>query len=81
MMHARSWTNTDPVMVPRIAKEAYKKSKLLGRLKKGKDDMPKIVELMGKASVLGMVTYERDQDFLIVYDSQRLTFSAYMFVV
>jgi hypothetical protein len=77
-------------MVPRIAKDAYKTSKLpwpLKKFKKGKDDKPKIVELVGndkegkpKASVLGMVTYERDQDFLIVYDSQH-TSSAYMFVV
>jgi CNH domain-containing protein len=55
-------------MVPRIAKEAHEKSWLPEPLKKGKDDRPRIVELVGKASVLGMVTY--DQDFLLVYDSQ-----------
>jgi hypothetical protein len=68
-------------MVPRIAKEAHEKSRLPGPLKKGKDDKPKIVEMVGKASVLGMVTYERDQDFLLVYDSQHFSFSACMFVV
>ena len=66
-------------MVPRIAKEAHKKSRLPSFLKKGKDDKSKIVELVGKASVLGMVTYERDQDFLLVYDSQHFSFSACMF--
>jgi hypothetical protein len=55
-MHARSVANPPPVMVPRIAKAAYEKSKL--------------VELVGKASLLGMVTTERDHDFLLVYDSQ-----------
>jgi len=69
-MHVRSATKPPPVMVPRIAKEAHEKSKLPGALQKGKKDKPKIVELVGKASVLGMVTYERDQDFLLVYDSQ-----------
>jgi hypothetical protein len=66
-------------VVPRIAREAHEKSKLPGPLKKRKNDKPKIVELVGKASVLGMVTYERDHDFLLVYDSQH--FSACMFVV
>ena len=80
-MHARSVTHPAPEMVPRIAKEAYKKSKLPWPFKKGEDDKPKIVEMVGKASVLGMVTYEKDQDFLLVYDSQHLSFSAYMFVV
>jgi len=61
-------------MVPRIAKEAHEKSWLPGPLKKGKDDRPRIVELVGKASVLGMVTYERDKDFLLVYDSQLFFF-------
>jgi hypothetical protein len=86
-MHARSKANPAPEMVPRIAKDAYKKSRLPGPLRKGKDDKPKIVELVGKdkegkakANVLGMVTYERDQDFLLVYDSQHFS-SAYMFVV
>lgn len=71
-------------MVPRIAKEAYKKSKLPGPLKIGKDDKSKFVELVGndkegkpKASVLGMVTYEKDQDFLIVYDSQHFSSALY----
>jgi hypothetical protein len=57
-------------MVPRIAKEAYEKSRIPKSLQIGKKDKPKIVELVGKASVLGMVTYEKDQDFLLVYDSQ-----------
>ena len=57
-------------MVPKYAKEAHKKSKLPKFLQKGKDDKPKIVELLGKTSVLGMVTYDRDHDFLLVYDSQ-----------
>ena len=57
-------------MVPRNAKEAHEKSKLPGPLQKGKNEKPKIVELLGKANVLGMVTYERDHDFLLVYDSQ-----------
>jgi hypothetical protein len=69
-MHARSATKPAPVMVPRIAKEAHEKSKLPKALQKGKNDRPKIVELVAKASVLGMVAYERDQDFLLVYDSQ-----------
>ena len=73
IMHARSAsrvTNPAPEMVPRIAKEAYEKSKRPGPLQKGKSDKPKLVELVGKASVLGMVTNERDRDFLLVYDSQ-----------
>lgn len=71
-MHARRTTKTDPEMVPRIAKEAHKKSKLPKALQMGKDK-PKIVELLGKASALGMVTYEKDQDFLIVYDGQHFS--------
>ena len=87
IMHVRSTTNPapEPQMVPRIAKEAHKESKLpwpLKNLKKGKKDKRKIVEMVGpKASVLGMVKYERDQDFLLVYDSQHFSFSACMFVV
>jgi hypothetical protein len=69
-MHAQSPANPPPEMVPRNAKEAHKKSKLPKWLQKGKNDKPKIVELLGKASVLGMVTYDRDHDFLLVYDSQ-----------
>jgi len=61
--------NPPPEMVPRNAKEAHKKSKLPKWLQKGKNDKPKIVELLGKASVLGMVTYDRDHDFLLVYDN------------
>ena len=57
-------------MVPKHAKEAHEKSKLPKALQRGKNDKPKIVELLGKASVLGMVTYDRDHDFLLVYDSQ-----------
>jgi len=66
-------------MVPRIANEAYEKSNLPRPLQKGKNDKPKIVELMGKARVLGMVTNERDHDLLLVYDSQ--AFLHCMFVV
>jgi hypothetical protein len=77
----RSTTNPapEPQMVPRVAKEAHEKSRLPGPLKK--DDKPKIVEMVGKAIVLGMVAYERDQDFLLVYDSQHFSFSACMFIV
>jgi hypothetical protein len=70
IMHARSATAFTPEMVPRIANETHKKSKLPGPLQKGKDDKLNFVELVGKASVLGMVTIERDHDFLLVYDSQ-----------
>jgi hypothetical protein len=69
-MHARSAAKPPPVVVPKIAKEAHEKSKLPRPLQRGKKDKPKIVELVGKASVLGMVTYDKDQDFLLVYDSQ-----------
>ena len=69
IIHARSAT-APHYMVPRIAKEALEKSKLLGPLQNGKNDKPKIVELVDKATVLGIVMNERDQDFLLVYDSQ-----------
>jgi len=62
-------TNPVPEMVPKIAKEAHEKSMLLrGPLKKLKADKPKIVELVGNAKALGVVAYERDHDFLLVYD-------------
>jgi CNH domain len=77
-MHAQSSTKTTAEMVPKIAKEAHKKSKLPGFLRKGKKDKPKIIELVAKASVLGMVTYERDRDFLLVYDSQALLHLLYV---
>ncbi len=41
------------------------------------NDTPKIVELVGKASILGVVT--RGNDMLVVYNGQ--DFSAFMFVV
>jgi hypothetical protein len=72
-MHARSAANPAPKVVPVFAKEAHEKSKLPGPLQKGKNDKPKVVELVGKASVLGMVTYERDHDFLLVYDGQHFS--------
>lgn len=80
-MYARSEDKPAPVMVPRIAKEAHEKSKLPKAFRKGKNDKPKIVELAGKASVLGMVTYERDQDFLLVYDSQHFSTCMSMFII
>ncbi len=43
----------------------------------GMNDTPKIVELVGKASILGVVT--RGNDMLVVYNGQ--DFSAFMFVV
>jgi len=72
------------VKVPRYAKEAHEQSRLSrlrGALKKEKNDKPKVVELVDKANVLGMVTYEKDQDFLLVYDSQHFSFSTCMFVL
>jgi len=55
-------TKTSPEVVP---KQEPKKSK------KKKDDTPKIVELVDKATVLGMATYEKDlshKEIIIVYN-------------
>jgi hypothetical protein len=38
---------------------------------KTKGDTPKILKLMGKADILGMVTY--DNDILLVYEGQHLS--------
>jgi hypothetical protein len=54
--------------VPKIAEEAHKKSKVPFRKGKPKDDAPKVVQLVAKANVLGMVTYEND--LLLVYNGQ-----------
>jgi len=35
---------------------------------KVKGDMPKILDLMGKTNILGMVLYEREKDILLVYE-------------
>jgi hypothetical protein len=56
-----------PKAVPRIAQEVHKKkSKVPFRKVKVKEDAPKVVQLVAKANVLGMVTHERD--LLLVYN-------------
>jgi hypothetical protein len=46
-----------------------KKSKVPFRKVKVKEDAPKVVQLVAKANVLGMVTHERD--LLLVYNGQQ----------
>jgi hypothetical protein len=53
-----------------VPKQEPKKSK------KKKDDTPKIVGLVDKATVLGMATYEKDlshKEIIIVYNGQQHT--------
>jgi hypothetical protein len=40
-------------------------------LRLGRSDVPKILQLLDKASILGMVTYQND--ILLVYDGQDLS--------
>jgi len=68
--HPQSSTSPSPTVIPDLPNSRRDK-KTLRLVPKAKGDTPKILELMGKADILGMVTY--DNDILLVYEGQHLS--------